>query len=206
MGFEPVSRNYPLVLASSSPRREKLLRQVGLPFRPLPSNLDENFIQSAPPARTRLLAEKKASAVYPMSNKSWVLGADTLVVLGDRILGKPVDHADARAMLSLLSGKRHLVVTGIAVLDPSGRTVHSEAITTLVKIKGLTQQEVDAYVDTEEPFGKAGGYGIQGIAAFMVESISGSYTNVVGLPLCSLIRSLLAIGALKNFPLSLSSP
>ena len=123
-----------------------------------------------------------------------------MVVLGETILGKPKDHDEAQSMLFLLSGKGHNVVTGFCVLDPSGDIVHAEAISTLVKMKSLREEEIMAYVATGEPFGKAGGYAIQGIGSFMVESISGSYSNVVGLPLCALIRSLLATGALKNFP------
>jgi septum formation protein len=105
-------------------------------------------------------------------------------------------------MLSLLSGKEHEVITGFCLLNPSGEMAHSEAVTTLVKMKRLDEKEINAYVAIGEPFGKAGSYAIQGIGAFLVESISGSYTNVVGLPVCALIKSLLATGALKNFPLS----
>lgn len=104
-------------------------------------------------------------------------------------------------MLSLLSGKEHKVITAFCLLNPTGEIAKAEAITTLVKIKRLTEDEIKAYVATGEPFGKAGSYAIQGIGTFMVESISGSYTNVVGLPVCALIKSLLSAGALKNFPL-----
>ncbi|MDP6179808.1 MAG: Maf family protein [Desulfatiglandales bacterium] len=200
MSFPIISKNYPLILASASPRRKRLLRQIGLPFRSLPSNLEETQVMGNPPVRARLLAEKKALSVHSRSNKSWVLGADTMVVLGKTILSKPKDHDEAQSRLFLLSGKGHNVVTGFCVLDPSGDIAHAEAISTLVKVKSLREEEIMAYVATGEPFGKAGGYAIQGIGSFMVESISGSYSNVVGLPLYALIRSLLATGALKNFP------
>ena len=103
-------------------------------------------------------------------------------------------------MLGLLSGKEHSVITGFCILDPSGSTAHSEEIITRVKMKRLTDEEIDGYTATGEPFGKAGSYAIQGIGAFMVESISGPYTNVVGLPLCALVKALIACGALKKFP------
>ncbi len=202
MSFQPISKENPLILASNSPRRKTLLQQIGLPFRSLPSDVDENQALGEPPVKAVLLAEKKAKAVYSQSKESWILGADTMVVVGGRILGKPRDEGDVHSMLSRLSGKEHEVITGFCLLDPSGGMAHSEAITTLVKMKRLGEKEINAYVATGEPFGKAGGYAIQGVGAFMVESISGSYTNVVGLPVCALVKSLLALGALKDFPLS----
>jgi septum formation protein len=201
MSFQAINKENPLILASNSPRRKRLLQQIGLPFRSLPSEVDENQAPGEPPVKAVLLAEKKAKAVYAQSKESWILGADTMVVVGGRILGKPRDHEDIHSMLSRLSDKEHEVITGFCVLDPSGEVAHSEAITTLVKMKRLSKGEINAYVATGEPFGKAGSYAIQGVGAFMVESISGSYTNVVGLPVCALVKSLLALGALKDFPL-----
>ena len=147
------------------------------------------------------LEEKKARAVYAQPDKSWILGADTVVVLDDHILGKPADDDDAQSMLLMLCGKEHEVITGFCLLDPSGERVHLEAVKTRVKVRGLTESEIQAYIATREPFGKAGSYAIQGIGAFIVESISGSYTNVVGLPLCALIKALQKTNALKRFPL-----
>jgi septum formation protein len=201
MSFQTISKENPLILASNSPRRKRLMKQIGLPFRSLPSDVDENQALGEPLVKAVLLAEKKAKAVYSQSKESWILGADTMVVVGGRILGKPRDHEHIHSMLSRLSGKEHEVITGFCLLDPSGGMAHSEAITTLVKMKHLGEKEINAYVATGEPFGKAGGYAIQGVGAFMVESISGSYTNVVGLPVCALVKSLLALGALKDFPL-----
>ena len=108
-------------------------------------------------------------------------------------------------MLSLLSGETHKVHTGYCILNPYGELAHSETVTSLVRMKPLSAEEIDAYIMTGEPFDKAGSYAIQGIGAFMVESISGSYTNVVGLPLCALVKALLSIGALRSFPLEKSS-
>jgi septum formation protein len=202
MSFQAINKENPLILASNSPRRKRLLQQIGLPFRSLPSQVDENQAPGEPLVKAVLLAEKKAKAVYSQSKDSWILGADTMVVVDGRILGKPRDHEDIHSMLSRLSDKEHEVITGFCVLDPSGEVAHSEAITTLVKMKRLSKGEINAYVATGEPFGKAGSYAIQGVGAFMVESISGSYTNVVGLPVCALVKSLLALGALKDSPLS----
>jgi len=153
-----------------------------------------------------LLAEKKAKRVYSMTGTSWVLGADTIVVIGSRVLGKPRDQAEATEMLRLLSGEAHRVVTGFCVLDPAGRPAHSEAVSTAVRFKRLADKEMASYVSTGEPFGKAGAYAIQGIGAFMVESISGSYTNVVGLPVCAVIKALIRVRALVHFPLPPPDP
>jgi len=200
MSFPTISKEYPLILASASPRRKRLLEQVGLPFLSMPSNVEEDQIIDEQTVLPHLLAEKKARAISPKCKNDWILGADTIVVLGDIILGKPRSNDEARSMLHILSGKEHTVTTGFSVLDPSGRVAHSEEITTLVKMKGLNEVEIEAYIATGEPFGKAGSYAIQGIGSFMVETISGSYTNVVGLPVYALIKSLLITGALERFP------
>jgi len=204
MIFPTIAPGFPLILASSSPRRRRLLSQVGLPFRIRATRVDENGAKGEPGTRACSLAEKKAMAAFLKAGGRWILGADTLVVLGDRVLGKPRDEKKAAAMLSLLSGKEHRVVTGLCLLNPEGHPAHSEAVTTLVRMKKLARREIQGYIATGEPFGKAGGYAIQGIGAFMVETISGSYTNVVGLPVCAVIKALLAAGALKSFPLAVS--
>jgi septum formation protein len=173
MNFKTISKENPLILASASPRRKALLKQIGLPSHSIPSNVEESQVAGEHIAKARLLAEKKAIAVQPNSNDNWILGADTMVVLGKKILGKPGDQHEAKSMLLLLSGKEHEVVTGFCLLDPSGRIASSEAIATLVRMKSLTEEEIKAYVATGEPSGKAGSYAIQGIGSFMVESISG---------------------------------
>ena len=201
MNFQPISRDYHLILASESPRRKSLLRQVDLPFHAVPSHVEENQFSGKPSVQASRLAEKKARAVNPEFSNNWILGADTVVVVGEQILGKPYDHHDAESMLYLLRGKEHEVITGFCLLNPKGDVAQAKAITTLVRMKWLEADEIKAYIATGEPFGKAGSYAIQGIGAFMVESISGSYTNVVGLPVCAVIESLLAAGALKEFPI-----
>jgi len=149
-----------------------------------------------------MLAEKKARSILDSSRGNWVLGADTMVVLDPVVLGKPKNGDEARAMLLRLSGKEHEVVTGFCLLDPAGQRAHAEAVVTRVKMKALSEEEIRGYVASGEPFGKAGSYAIQGLGSFMVERISGSYTNVVGLPLCALVKALVAAGALRHFPLA----
>jgi septum formation protein len=192
----------PLFLASSSPRRKRLLKQIGLPFRSFSSAVKEELTGREPALNSCLLAEKKARAVFSRSKGNWVLGADTMVVLDDASLGKPRDKEEACSMLVQLSGREHRVITGFCLVDPEGHPAHSESVITRVKMKALTEQEIRGYVATGEPFGKAGSYAIQGLGSFMVESISGSYSNVVGLPLCALVKALLATGALRVFPLA----
>jgi septum formation protein len=201
MKFYPISVQSPLILASASPRRKRLLKQIGLPFRVMTSHVKEDSIDGDPENLCRLLAEQKACQIRSKTKESWILGADTLVVIDNKVLGKPRGDEQATHMLRLLSGKEHRVITGFCILNPSGDVAWSESVTTLVRIKRLSDQEMKAYIRTGEPHGKAGGYAIQGIGSFMVEAISGSYTNVVGLPLCALIKALFSAGALKNFPI-----
>ncbi len=148
----------------------------------------------------RLLAEAKARAVIEKCEGRWILGADTIVVLDRTVLGKPVNEDEAFSMLRRLSGREHRVITGFCLAAPESKKFYSEALVTRVAFKVLTKREILGYVATGEPFGKAGSYGIQGIGAFLVKGIAGSYTNVVGLPLCALVNALLATGAIKEFP------
>ncbi len=201
MSFPVISEDFLMTLASVSPRRKRLLEQMNLPFHVEPSDVDEKETGGQPTEICRRLAEKKAIRVHSLAGPSWILGADTVVVIKNRILGKPQDNAEAREMLRLLSGVEHSVVTGFCILSPSGKIAHSEAVSTAVRFKGLEKEEIEAYISTGEPFGKAGGYAIQGVGSFMVESISGSYANVVGLPICAVIKALIRVGALKTFPL-----
>ena len=201
MCFPVISKQRPLILASSSPRRKRLLAQIGLPFHSIKSHVTEEDINGDPLEISRLLAEEKAKQVHSKTGEAWVLGADTIVVIAKEILGKPQEREEAKHMLKLLSGKEHRVITGFCVLNPSGKLAHLEAVTTLVQIKNLSEQEIGDYISTGEPYGKAGSYAIQGIGSFMIKTISGSYSNVVGLPLCALINALISVGAIKSFPL-----
>lgn len=204
MTIQTIDTEHPLILASASPRRKRLLEQIGLPFKCIPSQVDESGSGPSPEDLSLSLAFKKASQVRAGHGPAWVLGADTVVVVDHRVLGKPGDEREACDMLRQLSGRKHRVVTGFAILPPCGPAAHSESVTTTVRVRRLNETEIRSYVSTGEPFGKAGGYAIQGIGAFMVEAISGSYSNVVGLPLCSLVTALLQTGALKRFPFPIS--
>jgi septum formation protein len=198
----PIGKDSPLVLASASPRRKQLLRQIGIPFRTITNRVNEDTVSRDPLRNARLLAEAKAHAVVEKFEGSWILGADTIVVLGRVVLGKPADEDEAFAMLRQLSGREHRVITGFCLVASDAKTSYSEAVVTRVTFRVLTKKEILGYVSTGEPFGKAGSYAIQGIGAFLVKGISGSYTNVVGLPLCALVSALLANGAIKSFPVS----
>ncbi len=202
MSYSVINPQNPLILASASPRRRELLNRIQLPFRSVPSRVNEDLGMAEPERLCRFLAEAKAKEVQVRTGGLWTLGADTLVVIGRDIMGKPGDAAEARHMLTRLAGKEHRVITGLCVRHPGGGTAFCEAVSTRVWFKALTDREIEAYLATGEPFGKAGSYAIQGIGSFMVEAISGSYSNVVGLPVCSLIKGLCATGALAGFPMA----
>jgi septum formation protein len=173
-----------LVLASASPRRLELLRQVGIvPDRVDPADIDETPRKDEEPAAHALrLAGEKLRAVMPRHRGCYILAADTVVACGRRILPKATDEATARRCLELLSGRRHRVHSGIALASPDGH-VSLRHVDTQVAFKRLSADEVAAYLAAGEWRGKAGGYAIQGRAAALIRFISGSYSNVVGLPL-----------------------
>ena len=186
-----------LILASKSPRRYDLLKQMDLNFEVIPSTVEEVFAQvESPREHVIRLAEAKALDVANRFPENWVIGADTIVYVDGTILGKPKSREEALEMLRLISGKEHRVLTGVSVRHLKKGKSECETVETAVRVKTLSQAEMDWYVRTGEPFDKAGGYGIQGIGSFMIESINGSYTNVVGLPLCELIQMLIRLGAL----------
>ncbi len=200
MTFPFISIKNPLVLASASPRRKELLEQVRIPFKVIEGDIDENGEDGAPYEICMRLAQKKALSVYKASDKNWILGADTIVVKDNIIMGKPVDYKDAAGMLSALSNTSHKVITGYSIIDPNGCIAITNHVTTTVSFKKMTPEEIDAYIKTGEPFGKAGAYAIQEIGAFMITGIQGSYSNVVGLPLFEVIDSLVKVKALERFP------
>jgi septum formation protein len=187
-----------LILASQSPRRRYLLEQAGLTFAVIPSTFDEDSVQLTDPADyVKTLAEAKATEISHQYPDSWTIGADTIVTLDDAILGKPGDPRDARQMLERLSGQLHRVFTGYAIVCKNKQACISDAVKTDVQFKDLTTDEIDWYIQTGEPFDKAGAYAIQGLGTFLVRRINGSYTNVVGLPVCELIEALIKIGVVK---------
>jgi len=195
-----------LILASKSPRRYELLRQVGLEFEVVPSRVKEDFVKGESPREHVIrLAETKARDVGNGYPDRWVIAADTIVYINGSILGKPNNRQEALEMLRCLSGQEHWVLTGFAVCHLAKGKADKEAVQTAVKMKNLTPAEMEWYVQTGEPFDKAGGYAIQGVGSFMIESIRGSYTNVVGLPICELIQMLNRLGAI-TFPPPSPSP
>lgn len=172
-----------LILASSSPRRQELLAQIGVPFTVQVPAIDETPLAAeAPPAYVQRMAEEKARAVLAQqAGDVCVLAADTSVIVDELILGKPADAADAKAMLRRLSGREHQVLSAIAVADQS--RLNSQVVSCKVAFRTLTDAEIDAYWHTGEPRDKAGSYAIQGLGAVFVQAIHGSYSAVVGLPL-----------------------
>ncbi len=181
-----------LILASKSPRRRYLLKQAGLSFSVIPSSIDENSVPfSNPENYVKMLAESKAKDISKKYPESWVIGADTIVLVDDTILGKPKTKNEARKMLRRLSGKSHFVFTGYCICRKSKADFFSETVTTEVLFKTLSPEEIEWYIDTGEPFDKAGAYAIQGLGTFLVKRIKGSYTNVVGLPVCEVIEFLI---------------
>jgi septum formation protein len=190
--------NNRLILASKSPRRNELLKQVGFDFEVIPSRVAEDFVQTESPKEHVIrLAEAKVRGVAGEHPDCWVIAADTIVYINGSILGKPKDREEAVEMLRRLSGHEHWVVTGFSVCHLEKKKGDRETVQTAVKVKSLAPAELQWYVQTGEPFDKAGGYAIQGIGSFMIESIRGSYTNVVGLPVCELIQMLNRLGAIE---------
>lgn len=187
-----------LVLASASPRRRELLALLGLPFEVIPSAYEEHLpAEHGAPARLAVrLARAKAAEVAARCPESVVIGADTIVILGRRVLGKPRDTDDAAAMLRLLSGRIHRVITGVAVIDTRERpaSVLEGAESTRVEFRRLERAEIKAYVATGEPMDKAGAYAIQGRGAILIRGIRGDYANVVGLPVTRLAGMLRDVG------------
>ncbi|MGX8698675.1 MAG: Maf family protein [bacterium] len=182
-----------LILASKSPRRTELLSLLGVPFTVVPSAHEEPVNPALPPeAAVRHIALMKGREVAARQPESLVLAADTLVFLDGAPLGKPRDPADAARMLRALSGREHLVITGIALLRAGAE--RTEAEVTRVRFRPMTEREIAWYVATGEPLDKAGAYGIQGRGAIFIEGIEGDYCNVVGLPLCRTARALAAEG------------
>jgi len=181
-----------LVLASQSPRRSEILRQAGIPFTVRPVEVDETPLSGERPrAYVERLALAKALAA-PAGQQETVLAADTTVTIDGAVLGKPADAADARRMLALLSGRRHDVLTGICLRK--GDSVILDCATTAVWFQALSSEEIDEYVASGEPEGKAGAYAIQGLASKFVERIEGCYFNVMGLPVALVYRHLARLG------------
>lgn len=184
-----------IILASSSPRRLELLRQMGMEPVVVPSRVPEEVKagESAEDAALRL-AVAKAGEVARLFHDGLVIGADTVVTIDGMQLGKPEDETDAKRMLKLLSGRSHTVVTGLAVINAKTLESKTTRVKTTVRFKKISEEEIDSYISTGDPMDKAGAYGIQGRAAAFVEGIEGCYSNVVGLPLSELMDLLKTFG------------
>lgn len=214
-----------VILASASPRRRELMERFGIPVKVVPANIDEvrlddetaeNFVKRIARAKVLAVVERLQTTLYPTDSAGkpirptaastrhpesrWVVGADTVVVHGETILGKPQDTSAAVAMLAELSGRRHRVITGFCIHDLKKDKEGVQAVSTEVKFKTLTRVEIDKYVSVGESMDKAGAYAVQGVGAYLVDSIIGSYTNVVGLPMCQLVEMMEEMGAYDVLP------
>lgn len=212
-----------IILASASPRRKELLERLGFTVKVIPANIDEIRLEGEPPEnfvkrmareKTLTIVDRLQTTLYPTdadgtairaraakgSDSRWVIGADTIVVLGDDILTKPKDTAGAAAMLHELSGRQHRVITGFCIHDLRKNKEGLQAVSTDVTFKKLTASEIDKYIAVGESMDKAGAYAVQGVGAYLVDSIIGSYTNVVGLPLCQMVEMMEEMGAHDVLP------
>ncbi|MBO0911217.1 MAG: septum formation inhibitor Maf [Acidobacteria bacterium] len=186
-----------LVLASASVRRQELLKNAGVEFVARPANIPEIPLdREAPDDFARRMAREKARRVWDEDQKGYVLGADTVVVVDDFLLGKPKDENDAARMLRLLSGRKHQVTTGVCLIGNGFEDVRSQS--TSVEFSPLHDREIRAYIQSGEPLDKAGAYAIQGQASLWVKKIEGDYSNVVGLPLTLVLEVLREHGAIST--------
>ena len=180
------------VLASKSPRRKELLKNIEIQAEIIPANVDESALSSLPPEKmvTQLALLKATDVARSLGGNTYVIAADTVEVMDGKIFGKPHDIADAKRMLTFLSGATHSVYTGYCVIRCSDGTAVARFEKTDVTFRTLTDSEIDAYIKTREPMDKAGAYGIQGKGSIFIEKINGDYFNVVGLPVCALSKLL----------------
>ena len=184
-----------VILASGSPMRANLLRQMGLNPKITPSGFDERSISlSSPSTYVKRLATMKARSVAKSYKDGIIIGADSVVSVGNRIIGKPADRSEAISTLRLLSGKVHKVTTGVCIIDAATGSSQVSSTTTHVKLRSLSKSLISWYVGTGEPMGKAGSYGIQGKGAILIEWIRGDYYNITGLPLSVLFKMLEKMG------------
>ncbi|MEE9911798.1 MAG: Maf family protein [Deltaproteobacteria bacterium] len=191
-----LSLSAPFILASASPRRLELLRSVGLKFKILPAHIDETRLAGETPrTHVRRLSRDKAQAIAGQHPQALVLGADTIVVIDGLILGKPKNKKQAREMLERLSGRQHTVFTGFTIACDGCRISRTRVVQSAVYFKAISSEEMNWYVHCDEPYDKAGGYAVQGRGASFIKAIRGSYTNVIGLPLCEVLEELKTLNA-----------
>lgn len=213
----------PVILASSSPRRKELLERLGFTVKVIPPNVDEvrlenegaeNFVKRMARSKVLAVVDRLAQTLYTdaetgvrravttgrTQDARWVIGADTVIVFGDLLLGKPKDTAEAAEMLHRLSNNVHRVITGFCIHDLRKNKEGVQAVSTEVRFKRLTANEIEKYIAVGESMDKAGAYAVQGVGAYLVDSIVGSYTNVVGLPLCQTVEMMEEMGAHDILP------
>jgi septum formation protein len=184
-----------IVLASASPRRKQLLKQIGLDFRVVPSDIDERLNPRYKPRKqAEVFSLEKAEAVLRNVKEGVVIAADTLIAIGEEILVKPKDVMDAKRMIRKLSGREHSVFTGFTVIDAGSKKKVTKSVETRVWFRTLSAKDISRYIYKENPIGFAGAYKIQGYGCLLVEKIEGDYFNVVGLPLSALARELRRFG------------
>lgn len=183
-----------IILASNSPRRKDLLKQIGLEFEIDPSNYEEDMTLKMNPSKlAEHLSLGKAEDVAKRHKDAIVISADTIVAIGGEVFGKPKTEERSKYMLQKLSGKAHSVITGFTIIDTETNKQISKSVETKVYFKNISEEETDAYIATGEPLDKGGGYAIQGLAALFIEKIEGDYFNIVGLPIGAIVEEL------KNF-------
>jgi septum formation protein len=187
-----------LILASASPRRIELLRFIGLDFEIMPGEIDETPLPGEEPLEyVKRLSRQKVRDASDRHPDAWVLGADTIVVINGKMLGKPRTASEAEEMLKKLSGREHFVHTGFAIARKTDDLLIGDVATSSVLFKTIADDEINWYVQTKEPYDKAGGYALQGAGAFFISEIHGSYTNVIGLPLSEAVELLKHTGAIE---------
>ncbi len=193
-----IHSDYKFILASASPRRREMLRSVGLNFKIIPAHVNEAYLEGESPRQhVKRLSLEKALTVARKHPDTWVLGADTIVVIDGVILGKPVNRAQAKKMLQKLSGQEHRVFTGFTITRMESKNRVTGVVQSRVKFKNISPDEMSWYIDCDEPYDKAGGYAIQGKGAYFIQAIRGSYTNVIGLPLCEVLETLKKLKAIR---------
>ena len=186
-----------LILASASPRRIEMMKLMGLVFEVVPSGIDEDTRRGETPREHALrLSGEKALAVARLHPDAWVLGADTIVIIDREVLGKPGSPPEAQSMLEKLSGRAHEVFTGFSIAGRGKGILARQVVESTVHFREIAPDEMAWYIAAEEPYDKAGGYAVQGMGAFFVREIRGSYTNVVGLPLCEVVDALRGLSAI----------
>lgn len=189
-----------IILASSSPQRQELFKKLGVKFVVEPSDFDERSVDIGDPEKlVKALAYAKAKAVAKNFPGSVVVGADTMVLHNGEVFGKPRDAGHAKSMLKKLNGSTHNVLTGVAIYDSDTHHFTLDVDQSMISFKPLSDLEIDAYVKSQEPFGKAGGYAIQGLAGLFVDDIHGDYFNIIGLPLSIVARRFTELGIPHNF-------